>query len=288
MFEKATNKLIEAWCERMERAAHIQVEWKETITHKQGTIRSANWVEGKVGATPEVLKRGIPHEDIEFKNLKRSLKISDSMMRIESQQLSIVDPMNLRYEDWIASNNGEYSRSIISSFDGSSVYGIINHESQNISAKTVSLSAVMTAYRASNLDFVISDDPIIEGRESDGTFVVKWGKERVWVDPDRDFFPVRFERYRKRKGQVRACVDIDSANSDGRWELTGWKYIKFDGYPNYESMAEIRYSKVTSITFEPTSPSDFDLVFEKGTRVSKRREAGIWIAEDGGKLRPVD
>jgi len=107
MFEKATNELRAAWRKRMEKASHIQVKWKETITHKRGTVRPADRVEGMFGATPEVLRHGIPHKDKEFKNLRRSLKISESMMRLESQQLSIVDPMNLRYEDLLTSNNGE-------------------------------------------------------------------------------------------------------------------------------------------------------------------------------------
>ena len=283
MFEEANNKLRAAWRERMERASHIQVEWKETITHKRGTVRPADRVEGMFGATPEVLRHGIPHKDKEFKNLRRLLKISESMMRLESQQLSIADPMNLRYEDLLTSNNGEYSRSIVSRFDGSSVNGIINHKSQNIYATTVGLSAIMTCYRAFNLDFVVSDDPVIERVESDGTFVVKLGKEKVWVDPNRDFFPVRFERYRK--GQVCDRVDIDSANSDGRWELTGWNCVKLDRHRNYESIAQTRYAEVTSITFEPTSSSDFDLVFDKGTKVSKRRASGVRMSPP--KLGPA-
>ena len=57
-----------------------------------------------------MLEHGVPHKDIVFRDLRRSLKVSGSMMRLESQALNLVDPMKLTYDEMIASNNGDYSR----------------------------------------------------------------------------------------------------------------------------------------------------------------------------------
>lgn len=154
-----------------------------------------------------------------------------------------------------------------------------------MNATTVSLCAIMMSYRALNSDFVVSVAPVIERVESNGIHVVKLGKERVWVDSNRNFFPVRFERYSQ--GQVAQRVDIDSTNSDGCWELTGWKYVKFDHRRNFENIAEIHFAEVDRLTFETKSKSDFELVFEKGVKVVQRRGSGKWISLGGGELREI-
>ena len=104
---------------------------------------------------------------------------------------------------------------------------------------------------------------------------MKLGKERVWVDSKRNYFPLRHERYLE--GQLFERVDIHVAKSDGCWDLTGWKYVKFDRYQNCERAAEIYATKVEHMGFEASNPSDFELIFEAGTQVSKRRDFS-WFA----------
>jgi hypothetical protein len=116
---------------------------------------------------------------------------------------------------------------------------------------------------------------------------IEFGKYVFWIDPARDFLPVRYAETTATREIVRQ-VDYSSYRQiDGRWLLSGWRNCLLSG----PSGSASETSDVSVGEFDLTSEVDdreFEVEFPAGTLVRDRRPPpSTYIVRGNGEKRVV-
>jgi hypothetical protein len=109
-------------------------------------------------------------------------------------------------------------------------------------------------------------------------------ENRVWVDPARDYVPVRW--YEVYRGTTTVSIEIKySSDPQYGWVPTSWNYAYL--LPKGEVRESIS-CKVTHYEInKPISDDTFDIQFPPGTWVTDTINNETYIVREGGKRRPV-
>jgi len=286
---------IERWVEASQRRAErfniVQFAWTERHTYEVGGAAPQTHAvhTGKEPDDSPIFTVGIPHVRREFADLKKWLSLNGTMMRFKTHSLSIVDPLNICYHEHEASNNGDYSR--VTTRSGEQQHGLLHYDQQvNAMYSMYRLMPITLAVRAHDDRTFgqVFDNPaerILETALEDGMLCIASPREKVWLDPAKDYLPIRVERWKPKFDVIIDRIEIELAEHPDFGLLpNGWSYTLFDS-----SSGKPRRTFVTSgveVAIRATTKSDFELKFWPGIRVHQRRGDGtVWVATETGDLR---
>lgn len=283
------QRWVEASQRRTERFDIVQFAWTEHHTFEVGGERPPTQAV-HTGREPEdspIFTVGIPHVRREFADLKKWLSLNGKMMRFKTHSLSIVDQLNIKYHEHEASNNGDYSR--VTTRSGEQQHGLLHYDQQvNAYASMYRLMPITLTVRGRDdkiFGKTFSQEPDVKMALEDGLLRAEVPRERVWLDPSKDYLPTRVERWKPRFDIITDRIEIElTQHPDYGWLPNGWTYTLFDS-----TSGKPKRTFVTSnveVATQATTKSDFELKFWPGIRVHQRRGDGtVWIATETGDLR---
>lgn len=122
---------------------------------------------------------------------------------------------------------------------------------------------------------------VVEGRSC---LVLRHGDNVVWVDPERDYIPVRFFQYRR--GAVYWSVEINYRTDDQLgWVLSGWKDTRLSVKGTIDDAVTATVTKAAINT--SISDDTFEVDYPDGTEVSNLLTDEWYILREGGHKRPI-
>lgn len=114
--------------------------------------------------------------------------------------------------------------------------------------------------------------------------ILKSTRERIWVDPERDFVPVRYSR--TRRGTIDRTIEIAYARNDQNgWVPKEWTNVRFEPKGNTLDSMTLR---VTEFTINKDIPDSlFKNEYPVGTWVHNYITDEEYIVREGGAKRPI-
>jgi hypothetical protein len=136
-------------------------------------------------------------------------------------------------------------------------------------------------FRSPDALALTANQGVVDGR---ACLVLASGNRTVWVDPTRDYIPLRY--YETEKGVTSTSLEIACvADPQHSWVPTAWKYADFS--PNGELLRSID-AKVERYSINQPVPEDaFTIEYPVGTFVSNFSTNEHYIVKEGGGRRPV-
>jgi hypothetical protein len=121
----------------------------------------------------------------------------------------------------------------------------------------------------------------------DGTscLILKHGESTLWVDPSKDFVPIRY--FSVRRGILIQTVDVRYVHDPNYgWLPASWTNALFSGFDQIEDSMTV---KVTEYHVNTDLPDDFfEIDLTPGTWVRNYITDERYLVLEGGKRRPIE
>jgi len=106
----------------------------------------------------------------------------------------------------------------------------------------------------------------------------------VWLDPKRNYLPVRYRHVIKAKVGMNAEVEYQPHPEVG-WVLKGWKVTQY-GHGAVQSLLRTSSIQIDSVQIQSKYPDDlFDIVFPPDSVVYDDRDKKTYQVQSNGDLR---
>jgi hypothetical protein len=134
---------------------------------------------------------------------------------------------------------------------------------------------------AGNELIATDQEGIVNGRRCR---ILKQKHETVWIDPERDFTPVRY--FQSRENELAWAVEIDYANDKRHgWVPKSWKVVHTS--PSGEITDSMLATVSHYIINGDFAEDEFDILFPEGTWVNNYVTGEEHIVREGGRKRRI-
>lgn len=286
------RQVLAAWKRREEGARNLRFEWSQDDILAAGSLTRP-----LPGEMPQPRAgEPVPSSDVTLSN--RFVYISDGRNLRYHQLGDIWSPNQNRasFQDYTAAFVGSESRALFARNVGSYPIGEIGNgvpdtglcrNTNTLALRLVyrSFDPTQSPFRASNLKLqngtaVVAKVPCTIAYCEESPFV----KSVVWLDPSRDFIPLRY--IVEEEGHVALDMVVHySQSADGAWPST-WVWSEFD--PGGKVVSS-HSATVTSCGLNARIPTaDFEIEFPPGTWVFDKTNKSQYVVLPNGSHRFIN
>lgn len=291
--EKYTGRQVfDAWKARQAKVNAIRVEFAETMLFPKGKLTLGK----KYVTHPGAKETPAPRQDARVESRIRLFLARDGKIRYEVDGQAWDDnSSNFVRQNYVSTINGKTNKTFYDRGQiGAELHpcGFVNTQTVSIDAGNYHLLPFVLLFRpldqsmggfsdegwsvATQEAFVGDSRCLVLERVRDGL------QQQIWIEPERDFVPLRLIQKAEGEERVRFTCSYQDEKDDG-WIPSSWEIVVFDrGHLINESAQGrmVRYEINPRLDIH-----DFSFEFPPGTEVTDHVQKKVYIPLDGGGRR---